>query len=167
MAQDYLYGVRALEINEGTRPIQTISTAIVGMVCTADDADSTIFPLNKPVLLTDVVTAGESDTLARELDAIGDQAKPVTVVVRVVQGDSGAENPASSKIPLKKPSLPLLTAARKCLTQKQKSPHYAGLEMFYCFYVQAVARREITPTQSSLAACLRRRKQRGRCRPLR
>lgn len=88
MAQDYLHGVRVLEINEGTRPIQTISTAIVCMVCTADDADATIFPLNKSVLLTDVVTAGESGTLARELDAIGDQAKPVMVVVRVVQGDS-------------------------------------------------------------------------------
>ncbi|MFP1734070.1 phage tail sheath protein [Lonsdalea quercina] len=95
MAQDYHHGVRVVEINEGTRPIQTVSTAIVGMVCTADDADATTFPLNKPVLLTDVVTAsgkaGESGTLARALDAIGDQAKPVTVVVRVAQGDSEAE----------------------------------------------------------------------------
>ncbi|VEA33846.1 major tail sheath protein [Salmonella enterica subsp. enterica] len=57
MAQDYHHGVRVVEINEGTRPITTVSTAIVGMVCTGDDADASVFPLNKPVLLTDVLTA--------------------------------------------------------------------------------------------------------------
>ncbi|EDY4696776.1 phage tail protein, partial [Salmonella enterica] len=95
MAQDYHHGVRVVEINEGTRPITTVSTAIVGMVCTGDDADASVFPLNKPVLLTDVLTAsgkaGESGTLARSLDAIADQAKPVTVVVRVAQGETEAE----------------------------------------------------------------------------
>lgn len=87
MAQDYHHGVRVVEVNEGTRSITTVSTAIVGMVCTGDDADAKMFPLNKPVLITDVLTAsgkaGESGTLARSLDAIADQAKPVTVVVRV------------------------------------------------------------------------------------
>lgn len=95
MADDYHHGVRVTEINEGTRIISTVSTAIVGMVCTADDADAATFPLNTPVLLTDVLTAsgkaGESGTLARSLDAIGDQAKPVTVVVRVAQGETEAE----------------------------------------------------------------------------
>jgi hypothetical protein len=95
MAEDYHHGVRVLEINEGTRAITTVSTAIVGMVCTADDADATAFPLNTPVLLTDVLAAsgkaGETGTLARSLDAIADQAKPVTVVVRVEQGDTEAE----------------------------------------------------------------------------
>lgn len=95
MAQDYHHGVRVVEINEGTRSITTVSTAIVGMVCTGDDADAALFPLNTPVLLTDVLTAsgkaGESGTLARSLDAIADQAKPVTVVVRVAQGETEAE----------------------------------------------------------------------------
>lgn len=95
MAEDYHHGVRVLEINEGTRTITTVSTAIVGMVCTADDADAAVFPLNTPVLLTDVLAAsgkaGETGTLARSLDAIADQAKPVTVVVRVEQGDTEAE----------------------------------------------------------------------------
>ena len=49
MAEDYHHGVRVLEINEGTRTITTVSTAIVGMVCTADDADAAAFPLNTPV----------------------------------------------------------------------------------------------------------------------
>ncbi|NIA43825.1 MULTISPECIES: phage tail sheath protein [Providencia] len=95
MAQDYHHGVRVIELNEGTRPIRTINTAIVGMVCTADDADEKAFPLNTPVLITDVKNAagkaGETGTLARSLDAIGNQSKPVTVVVRVEQGESEAE----------------------------------------------------------------------------
>lgn len=95
MATDYHHGVRVQEINEGSRTITTVSTAIVGMVCTADDADAATFPLNTPVLLTDVLTAsgkaGESGTLARSLDAIADQTKPVTVVVRVPQGETEAE----------------------------------------------------------------------------
>lgn len=47
MAQDYHHGVRVVEVNEGTRSITTVSTAIVGMVCTGDDADTKMFPLNK------------------------------------------------------------------------------------------------------------------------
>ncbi|WP_440530316.1 phage tail sheath protein [Serratia nevei] len=95
MAQDYHHGVRVQEINEGTRTITTVSTAIVGIVCTGDDADAKAFPLNTPVLITDVLAAsgkaGETGTLARSLDAIADQAKPVTVVVRVAQGETEAE----------------------------------------------------------------------------
>ncbi|BEM62188.1 phage tail sheath protein [Serratia fonticola] len=95
MAQDYHHGVRVQEINEGTRTITAVSTAIVGMVCTGDDADAKAFPLNTPVLITDVLAAsgkaGETGTLARSLDAIADQAKPVTVVVRVAQGETEAE----------------------------------------------------------------------------
>ncbi|OXR62476.1 phage tail protein [Pseudomonas aeruginosa] len=95
MAADYHHGVRVVEINEGTRPIRTVATAVVGMVCTADDADTTTFPLNKPVLLTDVLTAsgkaGSAGTLARSLDAIADQASPVTVVVRVAEGETAEE----------------------------------------------------------------------------
>lgn len=95
MAQDYHHGVRVIEINDGTRPIRTVSTAIVGMVCTADDADAKQFPLNKPVLVTDIRSAlgkaGDTGTLAHSLQAISDQTKPVTVVVRVEQGESEAE----------------------------------------------------------------------------
>ncbi len=95
MATDYHHGVRVVEINEGTRPIRTVATAVVGMVCTAEDADPVAFPLNRPVLLTDVLTAsgkaGVKGTLAKSLDAIADQASPVTVVVRVAEGQDAAE----------------------------------------------------------------------------
>ncbi|CNH90630.1 phage tail sheath protein [Yersinia enterocolitica] len=87
---DYHHGVRVLEINEGTRVISTISTAIVGMVCTAEDADAAAFPLDTPVLITDVLAAagkaGKKGTLAASLLAIAEQSRPVTVVVRVATG---------------------------------------------------------------------------------
>ncbi|WP_027908743.1 phage tail sheath protein [Pseudomonas sp. URMO17WK12:I4] len=87
---DYLHGVRVLEINEGTRPIRTVSTAVVGMVCTAEDADPLAFPLDTPVLLTNVQSAiakaGTKGTLRASLQAIADQTKPFTIVVRVAEG---------------------------------------------------------------------------------
>ncbi len=99
MAQDYHHGVRVIEVNEGTRTITTVSTAIIGMVCTGDDADAEMFPLNRPVLLTDILTAsgkaGKTGTLAASLDAIADQAKPLVVVVRVAQGATEAETSAN------------------------------------------------------------------------
>ncbi len=92
---DYHHGVQVLEINDGTRVISTVSTAIVGMVCTASDADAEIFPLNKPVLITNVQSAiakaGKKGTLAASLQAIADQSKPVTVVVRVEDGTGDDE----------------------------------------------------------------------------
>ncbi len=95
MPTDYHHGVRVIEINEGTRPIRTIATAVPGIVCTAEDADATMFPLNTAVLLTNPMNsigrAGDEGTLAKTLDAITDQANPLTVVVRVAEGASEAE----------------------------------------------------------------------------
>jgi phage tail sheath protein FI len=95
MADEYHHGARVLEINEGTRPIRTVSTAVIGLVCTAEDADDTVFPLDTPVLITNVQTAigkaGTQGTLAASLQAIADQTKPITVVVRVPQGATEAE----------------------------------------------------------------------------
>jgi hypothetical protein len=92
---DFHHGVRVLEINQGTRSISTVSTAVIGMVCTGSDADATTFPLDTPVLLTNVQAAvgkaGTKGTLATSLQAIADQSKPVVVVVRVADGASAAE----------------------------------------------------------------------------
>ena len=90
MATEYHHGVRVIEINGGIRPIRTIATAVIGIVCTAEDADATLFPLDRPVLITDVLgaigKAGTSGTLAPTLQAIADQANAITVVVRVAAG---------------------------------------------------------------------------------
>ncbi|CRG49163.1 phage tail sheath protein [Yersinia wautersii] len=87
---DYHHGVRVIEINDGTRVISTVSTAIIGMVCTSDDADAATFPLNTPILITNVLAAagkaGKKGTLAASLLAIAEQARPVTIVVRVATG---------------------------------------------------------------------------------
>ncbi|PTA87846.1 phage tail protein [Kosakonia sp. H7A] len=95
---DYHHGVQVVEINDGTRVISTVSTAIVGMVCTASDADAATFPLNEPVLITSVQSAiakaGKKGTLAASLQAIADQSKPVTVVVRVAEGTGDGEEEA-------------------------------------------------------------------------
>ncbi|MDH4560658.1 phage tail sheath protein [Pseudomonas sp. BN411] len=92
---DYHHGVRVVEINDGIRPIRTLSTAVVGMACTSADADDQVFPFNTPVLLTDVLAAsgkaGDKGTLAASLDAIADNASPLTVVVRVPEGASPEE----------------------------------------------------------------------------
>ncbi|WP_079218133.1 phage tail sheath protein [Herbaspirillum robiniae] len=95
MATDYHHGVRVIEINEGTRPIRTISTAIIGIIVTADDADATLFPLDTAVLITNVnaamAKAGKSGTMYRALEAIAAQGKPLIVLVRVAEGDDEAE----------------------------------------------------------------------------
>ncbi|MCL2020925.1 MAG: phage tail sheath protein [Betaproteobacteria bacterium] len=95
MPADFHHGVRVIEINEGIRPIRVISTAIIGLIATAPDADAEAFPLNKPVLITRVTQAigkaGKAGTLYRALDAIADQSSPVIVVIRVPESEDEAE----------------------------------------------------------------------------
>lgn len=96
MATDsYHHGVRVYELNEGTRPIRTVSTAVIGLLATAEDADPLVFPLDTAVLLTNVQgsieKAGTKGTLARSLQAIADQTNAVIVVVRVEQKTDEAE----------------------------------------------------------------------------
>ncbi|WP_295855191.1 phage tail sheath protein [uncultured Xylophilus sp.] len=90
MPTEYHHGVRVIEINEGTRPIRMVSTAVIGLVATGSDADAATFPLNKPVLVTNVFAAigkaGTLGTLAASLEAISKQVRPVIVVVRVADG---------------------------------------------------------------------------------
>lgn len=97
MPTDYHHGVRVVELSDGRRPIRTIETAIIGLVATAADADAAFFPLNTPVLITDVNAAigkaGTNGTLAKTLDAIADHGSPVCVIVRVEAGvDDAATN---------------------------------------------------------------------------
>ncbi|GKS83222.1 phage tail sheath subtilisin-like domain-containing protein [Acidovorax sp. SUPP1855] len=86
----YHHGVRVAEINEGTRSLRIPSTAVIGLVATASDADGTAFPLDTPVLVTNIdaaiAKAGKLGTLAQSLDAIADQSRPLLVIVRVADG---------------------------------------------------------------------------------
>ncbi|ENU92506.1 hypothetical protein F971_01488 [Acinetobacter vivianii] len=91
----YFRGVRVIELDGGTRPIRSLSTAVIGIVATAEDADPTVFPLDTAVLITDVQRsvekAGKKGTLARSLQAIADQTNALVVVVRVEQKKTAAE----------------------------------------------------------------------------
>lgn len=91
MSEEYLHGVRVNEIAEGIRAIQSLSTAVIGIVCTANDADAATFPLNEPVLLTNITSAiakaGKQGTLSRALDGIADIVNCKVIVVRVEESN--------------------------------------------------------------------------------
>ncbi|MEI7367010.1 phage tail sheath protein [Pectobacterium sp. 1950-15] len=87
MATNYHHGVTVRETTDLSTIINDIDSAVIGVVCTADDADAETFPLNEPVLLTRVASvlgkAGKTGTLHTTLKCISDQASPQTVVIRV------------------------------------------------------------------------------------
>lgn len=99
MADPYHHGLRVVEINEGTRPIRTIATAVQGLIATAEDADATVFPLNTPVLITNtqaaVAKAGTNGTLKTALQAMANQANSICVVVRVAAAEDEAAQTAN------------------------------------------------------------------------
>ncbi|MCB4525358.1 phage tail protein, partial [Escherichia coli] len=67
--------------------INDVDSSVIGIVATADDADETLFPLNKPTLLTRVSDvlgkAGTKGTLYKSLKAVADQVSTKVIVVRV------------------------------------------------------------------------------------
>ena len=99
MEDSYHHGLRVVEINEGTRPIRTIATAVQGLIATAEDADATVFPLNTPVLITNtqaaVAKAGTEGTLKTALQAMANQANSICVVVRVATAEDEAAQTAN------------------------------------------------------------------------
>lgn len=92
---EFHHGVRVFELNDGTRPIRTISTAVIGFVAVSSDADTDFYPEDTAVLITDlrlaISKAGTNGTLAKTLDAIHDQTNAVCVVVRVAEGADAGE----------------------------------------------------------------------------
>lgn len=101
MSTDFLHGVEFIELDEGGRPIKVVRSSVIGIVGTAPDADTTEFPLNKPVLISgDPTKAAKLDTkgdgagtLPNAMDAIFDQHHGLVVVVRV---DEGADDAATA-----------------------------------------------------------------------
>ncbi|WP_103730656.1 phage tail sheath subtilisin-like domain-containing protein [Novosphingobium sp. HII-3] len=91
----FKHGITVTEIVEGARTLTAVSTSIIGLVATASAASAAVFPLNRPVLITDIEaaigSAGTEGTLAKSLRAIADQTRPLLVVVRVEEGEDAAE----------------------------------------------------------------------------
>ena len=86
----FFHGIKVNEPLTGARPLTLVASAIIGMIVTAPDADAEDFPLDRPVLVTDIRTAigqaGATGTLKPALEAIADQCSPVLVIVRVAEG---------------------------------------------------------------------------------
>lgn len=103
------HGLTIIEKTTGPRPVQTASLAVIGLIATASavagqattDLDAA-FPLNTPVLVTDVDAAagnaGTGGTLGPALEAIGDQTSPIVVVVRVPIATGDAEDPTQDEL---------------------------------------------------------------------
>lgn len=133
---DYHHGARVYEVNTGTRSIRIQSTSTIGLLAVADDADASTFPLDTPVLITDVKTAigkaGTTGTLAAALDAIADQCNPVIVVVRVKKGATEAEQNTlcigSTTASGKKTGMKALLAAQSQVRVKPKIIGAPGLD---------------------------------------
>lgn len=91
MAETFLHGVEVLDIDAGSRPIQTVRSSVIGIVGTAPNADPVAFPLNTPVLIAGSKIQAEkldlvgSDlgTLPSAVDSIFKQIGAVIIVVRV------------------------------------------------------------------------------------
>ena len=87
MSTAYHHGARIEETTDAPLTLKTISTAVIGIVVTAPDADVKAFPLDTPVLLTNpqdgIATAGMRGTLSRALQAIANQVRCSVIVVRV------------------------------------------------------------------------------------
>lgn len=90
MAEQFLHGVEVIEVSSGPRTIRTAKSAVIGVVGTAPDADSSLFPLNTPVLIignrTEAAKLGLTGTLPEAVNAIFDQIGALVVVVRVAEG---------------------------------------------------------------------------------
>lgn len=89
--------IDAAALVDADLPPTETGTGVVGTVGYTNLAggEDEPFPINKPVLVTDIYAAiadaGDTGTLARALDAIVDQTRAVVVVVRVEEGLDAAE----------------------------------------------------------------------------
>ncbi|WP_018183983.1 phage tail sheath subtilisin-like domain-containing protein [Kaistia granuli] len=83
------HGTRVFQSAETPVLVRTAQTAVIGLIGTAEDADVTKFPLNKPVMILrpqDAEGLGSDGTLADAIDSIFDQVGCPIVMVRVEEG---------------------------------------------------------------------------------
>lgn len=87
MPTTIFHGITTNLLQAGTTDINLPATNVIGIVATGDTATVGAFPLDTPVLVTDVrdalAHAGTTGTLPVALAAIADQCNPMIVVVRV------------------------------------------------------------------------------------
>jgi hypothetical protein len=82
--------VEVVELTQGVRPLQTVRSAVIGLIGTAPNADAAVFPLNEPVLISGsrskAEKLGTGGTLKSAMEGIFAQVGATVVVVRVAEG---------------------------------------------------------------------------------
>jgi len=85
-----MHGIKTMLKTSTSLTPATVATSVIGLVVTAPDADEAMFPLDTPVLISNVITAlaksgtaGPTNTLRPALTAIANIVSPNIVVVRV------------------------------------------------------------------------------------
>jgi phage tail sheath protein FI len=90
MPSNFLHGVEVIETTEGVRPIQTVRSAVIGLIGTAPGAQAADFPLNEPVLISGsrakAAKLGATGTLPDAMEGIFAQIGATVVVIRVEEG---------------------------------------------------------------------------------
>ena len=92
MPASFLHGVETIEITKGARTIQTVKTAVIGIIGTApiDDVEEQYRTINEPTLILNETEAlryfGKSKagfTIPDALDAMFDQGAGIAIVINV------------------------------------------------------------------------------------
>ena len=92
MPASFLHGVETIEITKGARTIQTVKTAVIGIIGTApiDEVDQQYRTVNEPTLILNETEAvryfGKSKsgfTIPDALDAMFDQGAGIAIVINV------------------------------------------------------------------------------------
>lgn len=96
MTTSFLHGVQVVDVDDGTNSITTVASSVIGLVGTAPNADPSVFPLDKPVLiagspslaasLTSVSNGTDYGTLPGAIQDIFNQMRAAVVVIRVAEG---------------------------------------------------------------------------------
>lgn len=98
MTTTVFHGIKTNLLTATSLTPATVATSVIGLVATGEDADATLFPLDTPVLITDVTSAlakaGTTGTLQPALAAIQGIVSPKVVVVRVAVAAEGADQDA-------------------------------------------------------------------------
>lgn len=84
----YHHGITAHELTQGIMPMQNANMSTIGLIVTADDANSEMYPANTPVLLTGITqanidNAGTQGTLKACLITMREIVNPTIIVLRV------------------------------------------------------------------------------------
>lgn len=78
-------GIIVNEIATSGTQVNTASSAVIGIIVTASDADAVLFPFDTPVLITNINAAilesGTEGTMSNVLKSIADQTNPDSIIL--------------------------------------------------------------------------------------